>query len=172
MKPKKPKKNVQKSDVQMNKTEHIKKAAVLEALRKSLGVVTDACEQAKIGRTTFYGWLKNDPEFADEVKNIDDVAKDFIESKMYELMNGVKVKGKKGVYKIPPNPTAVIHGAKTKCRDRGWGERTELTGPNGQPLYPNDKMTPEQVKECAKEVLATHKVPLVKPRAPKGAGNE
>ena len=47
----------------MNKTEQHKKA-VIEALEKSLGVVTTACKQVGIGRTQFYEWLK-DPEFVE-----------------------------------------------------------------------------------------------------------
>ena len=41
----------------MNKTEHHKKA-ILEALEKSLGVVTTACKKVGIGRTTFYEWMR------------------------------------------------------------------------------------------------------------------
>ena len=44
----------------MNKTEHIKKKAIIEALIKSLGVVSTACKIVGIGRTTFYDWLKDD----------------------------------------------------------------------------------------------------------------
>ena len=43
----------------MNKTEQHKKA-IIEALEKSLGVVTTACKNVGIGRTQFYNWLKND----------------------------------------------------------------------------------------------------------------
>ena len=39
----------------MNKTEHHKKA-LLEALKKSLGIVTNACERVDVGRTTYYEW--------------------------------------------------------------------------------------------------------------------
>ena len=47
----------------MNKTEQHKKA-IIEALEKSLGVVTTACKKVGIGRTQFYNWLKEDYEFA------------------------------------------------------------------------------------------------------------
>ena len=57
----------------MNSTEH-KKKAILEALEKSLGVVTTACKNVGIGRTTYYQWLKDDEEFATQVKDIDEVA--------------------------------------------------------------------------------------------------
>ena len=43
----------------MNKSEHIKKALV-DALEKSLGVVTTACKQVGIGRTTFYNYYNED----------------------------------------------------------------------------------------------------------------
>ena len=39
-----------------------KKAAVLAAFKKCASV-TRACEIADIARATFYGWLKDDPEF-------------------------------------------------------------------------------------------------------------
>ena len=52
----------------MNKTEQHKKA-IIAALEKSLGVVTEACRTVGVGRTTFYGWLKDDKEFAAQVKD-------------------------------------------------------------------------------------------------------
>ena len=55
-----------------NTTEQHKKA-VLEALEKSLGVVTTACRVVGIGRTTFYEWMQKDPEFAKSVKDIEGV---------------------------------------------------------------------------------------------------
>ena len=45
----------------MNKTEQHKKA-IIDALEKSLGVVTTACKNVGIGRTTFYEWMKDDQE--------------------------------------------------------------------------------------------------------------
>ena len=40
----------------MNTTEHNKKL-MLEALEASLGVVTQACRKAGVGRTQFYNWI-------------------------------------------------------------------------------------------------------------------
>ena len=67
----------------MNKTEHHKKA-ILEALEQSLGVVTSACKKIGIGRTTFYGWLKEDPEFKKQVDDISNIALDFAESQLHQ----------------------------------------------------------------------------------------
>ena len=67
----------------MNKTEHIKKKAIIEALIKSLGVVSTACKIVGIGRTTFYDWLKDDKDFKKEVEDIQNVALDFAESELF-----------------------------------------------------------------------------------------
>ena len=67
----------------MNKTEHTKKA-ILEALEKSLGIVTTACKSVGIGRTTFYGWLKDDEEFKKQVEDINNIALDYAESQLHK----------------------------------------------------------------------------------------
>jgi hypothetical protein len=65
----------------MDKTEQHKKA-MLEALEKSLGVVTTACKSVGIGRTTHYMWLDEDPEYRRNVESISDIAVDFAESSL------------------------------------------------------------------------------------------
>ena len=95
----------------MNKTEQHKKA-ILEALEKNLGIVTTACKQVGIGRTTFYDWLKEDEDFKKKVDEINNVALDFTESKLFKLIEG-------------ENPTAVIFHLKTKGKKRGYVERIE-----------------------------------------------
>ena len=87
----------------MNKTEQHKKA-VLEALEKSLGVVTTACKIAGVGRTQFYQWLKDDPEFSRQVEDVANITLDFAESQLHkQIKDGsvpatifyLKTKGKK-----------------------------------------------------------------------------
>lgn len=94
-----------------NKIEHTKKA-ILEALEKSLGIVTTACRIAGVSRTTFYQYLKDDPEFAKAVKDIEDVTLDFAESQLHKQI-------KEG------NTPATIFYLKTKGKRRGFVERTE-----------------------------------------------
>ena len=95
----------------MDKTEQHKKA-MLEALEKSLGVVTSACKQVGIGRTTFYEWLKSDEQFARDVKDIENIALDFAESQLHhQIKDG--------------NTTATIFYLKTKGKNRGYVERQE-----------------------------------------------
>jgi len=103
----------------MDKTEQHKKA-IIEALEKSLGVVTTACKTVGIGRTTFYGWLQDDAEFAKEVDDIQNITLDFAESQLHKQI-------KDG------NTTATIFYLKTKGKKRGYIERQEITGADGMP---------------------------------------
>tara|TARA_B110000908_G_scaffold74050_1_gene89212 strand:- start:133 stop:486 length:354 start_codon:yes stop_codon:yes gene_type:complete len=103
----------------MNKTEQHKKA-IIEALEKSLGVVTTACKIVGIGRTTFYGWMKEDEVFAERVEDIQNIALDFVESKLFENIKDGKT-------------SEMIFYLKTKGKNRGYVERQEITGADGMP---------------------------------------
>lgn len=95
-----------------NKKQQTKRALV-EALTQTLGVVTSACKSVGIDRTTFYKYLNEDEVFANEVKDIQEVAVDFAESKLHE-----QIKEK--------NTTATIFYLKTKGKHRGYIERQEI----------------------------------------------
>ena len=101
--------------------QHIKKEAFLEALEKSMGIVSQATKKVGIDRTTPYRWMKEDSEFEDKVIEIQNVVGDFAETKLYELVND-------GV------PSAVIFLCKTKFKNRGYVERQEITGMDGKNL--------------------------------------
>ena len=47
----------------MNKNEHLKKAQLLKALEKSLGIVSTACKSVGISRTTYYKYYNEDKDF-------------------------------------------------------------------------------------------------------------
>ena len=96
----------------MSKTD-IKKDAVVEALEKSLGVITTACRVVGINRTTFYRWLNEDKEFRSRVEDIENVAIDFAESKLHEQI-------------ADNNTSATIFYLKTKGRKRGYIETQEI----------------------------------------------
>ena len=68
----------------MDKSRHIKKESLLKALEKSLGVVTVACKKTDTPRSTYYKWLKEDAEFREQVKQIENVALDFAESQLHQ----------------------------------------------------------------------------------------
>ena len=99
------------------------KKALLEALEKSLGVVTTACKSVGIERTTYYRYLNDDPAFAEAVKDIENVALDFAESQLHKQIQKGEV-------------SSTIFYLKTKGKGRGYIERTqqEVTGSNGGPI--------------------------------------
>jgi hypothetical protein len=102
----------------MDKTEQHKKA-MLDALEKSLGVVTAACKSVGIGRTTHYLWMQEDPEYKKAVDDLSDVAIDFAESQLHKQI-------KDG------NSTATIFYLKTKGKKRGYVERQEIEATGGK----------------------------------------
>jgi hypothetical protein len=97
----------------MDKSRHIKKESILEALEKSLGVVTVACKQADVPRSTYYKWLNEDEDFAKSVKDIENIALDFGESQLHKQIGD-------------GNTSATIFFLKTKGKKRGYVERSEL----------------------------------------------
>ncbi len=110
----------------MTTKSNITKKALLKALEKSLGVVTVACKNVGIDRSTFYKWVKEDKEFARRVEEIENVSLDFVESKLFNLIS-------------EGNPAATIFYLKTKGKKRGYVERQEITGADGRDIKINFK---------------------------------
>lgn len=98
-----------------------KKNAMLQALEKSLGVVTTAARVVGIERTTHYNWMNTDEEYKEAVLSLDDVALDFAESKLHSMINN-------------EDTAATIFYLKTKGKKRGYIERQEFTGSEGAPI--------------------------------------
>ena len=103
------------NEIQQNPT--FKKSAMLEALKKHLNIVTTACKDVGIDRSTHYEWLKNDPDYKAKVEALDDVVLDFAESKLHQSINN-------------GSDTATIFFLKTKGKKRGYVEKQEITQTN------------------------------------------
>ena len=110
-----------KMDNQPNKTQHNKKA-LIDALEKSLGVVTSACKSVGLNRSTYYDYYNSDPEFKKSVDELSNIALDFAESNLHKQI-------KDG------NTSATIFYLKTKGKKRGYVERQEITGVEGTKLF-------------------------------------
>ncbi len=63
-----------------------KKALMIELLKKSLGVVSLAAEQAGIGRRTHYNWIHTDELYKAAVQSINETTLDMAESKLFEYI--------------------------------------------------------------------------------------
>ena len=92
----------------------ILKKKLVKALEKSLGVVTTACKNVDVARSTFYDWYNDDEAFRKEVDGIGEIAVDFAESQLHKQIQG-------------GNPTSTIFYLKTKGKKRGYIEKTELS---------------------------------------------
>jgi len=86
---------------------------MIEALEKSLGVVTTAAKAVGIDRSTHYDWYNNDPEYRAAVDSISDIALDFAESQLHKQIQEGEV-------------SSTIFYLKTKGKKRGYVERTEV----------------------------------------------
>lgn len=100
----------------------IQKRAMIEALEKALGVVTTACKSVGISRSTHYLWMENDSEYQKLVIDLQDVALDFAESRLFKSIEA-------------GSDTATIFYLKTKGKRRGYVERQEITGANGKKVF-------------------------------------
>jgi hypothetical protein len=115
----------------MNKQNITLKKAMLEALEKTLGIVTTAAKLAGIERNTHYTWLKEDEQYKESVEAITDMAIDFAESQLNILMQGashevVTNRGDIVEIKDAPNPSSIIFYLKTKGKKRGYVEKQEV----------------------------------------------
>ncbi len=95
-----------------NKIQQNKKL-LLKALEKSMGIVSKACEIAKLDRSTFYKYYNDDEQFKNDVDNMQEYVLDFAESKLLE-----NIKDKK--------ETSIIFYLKTKGRKRGYVEKQDV----------------------------------------------
>lgn len=100
------------------------KKRVLEALEEAHGIVSIACKNAGIGRTSFYNWKNDDSEFAAAVEEVNESAIDHVEGKLFNRIDD-------------KDTTAIIFFLKTRAKKRGYVERQEHTGPDGESLFIN-----------------------------------
>jgi cell division protein FtsI/penicillin-binding protein 2 len=94
------------------KSTKIRQNKLIEALEKSLGVVTTACKSLNMPRDTFYDWYNKDESFKKRVDDIENIALDFAESQLHKQIKEGEV-------------SATIFYLKTKGKRRGYIERTE-----------------------------------------------
>lgn len=95
-----------------NKKDTLKKN-LLKALENTYGIVTDACKQANISRSTYYKYYKQDKQFKADVDDINNTAIDFVESQLFKLIG-------------EGNITGIIFFLKTRGKARGYSEKFEV----------------------------------------------
>lgn len=91
----------------------IHKKAMIEALEKSLGIVTTACKAVGIARQTHYEWYNEDEAYKASVDAVGDMVIDFVESQLHKQIQQGEV-------------ASTIFFLKCRGKKRGYIERTEL----------------------------------------------
>ena len=120
----------------------IHKKEMLKALEVSLGVVTAACEAVGIARETHYRWMREDEEYKKAVEDLDGVALDVAESKLFEAISS-------------GNIVAIIFFLKTRGKVRGYIEKSELTVSKGKPDLSG--LSDKEVLEMARDLFDEEK---------------
>lgn len=95
-----------------NTTQHKKK--LLEALERSLGIVTPACKEVGISRNTFYTYYREDEVFKAAVDDINEITLDFAEN---QLLKKIKEGSER----------SILFYMKYKARKRGYSDSIDIT---------------------------------------------
>lgn len=120
------------------KSNILKKEVFLNKFESSLGNISLSCDEAKINRSTYYDWLEKDEVFKQKVESINEKSIDFVESALFkQIRDG--------------NTTATIFFLKTKGKNRGYVERQEITGKDGQPFQERE-LTMKEAIDFVKKV--------------------
>lgn len=104
--------NVKIEETQWDITRRTNKERFLEELAsdEARGVIYIAAERSRVGLTTIYDYMKQDKDFADQIRATRvAVGGAFVESKLFERIAGVQVQSKDGetVYTTPPSVQAI-----------------------------------------------------------------
>ena len=111
-----------------------------------MGNKTEISESLGIARKTLYEWIDKDDDLNEAIKAQEEANIDFTESKLFERINGyehddVHISNFQGtitqtelIKHYPPDPTSIIFFLKTRAKHRGYIERQEITGKDGEPL--------------------------------------
>lgn len=116
------------------------KKKLLEALANTSAIVSSACKQAGVSRMTYYRWYNEDTDFKEKADDIKELQKDFAESLILKKM-------KEG------DTSMIIFYAKTQMKDRGYTERNEITGKDGEDLIKSKEIDLSELSDAEREVL-------------------
>lgn len=107
-----------------------KKKKFLIEYEKESWHISKACENTGISRGTFYHWVNNDKEFAEAYNEVKEKDLDDTELQLKKLEQ-------------EGNVTAIIFKLKTQGKSRGYVERQELTGADGDKFQTGIVILPE-----------------------------
>jgi len=98
----------------MKQNPELHKKKLIEALEKSLGIVTPACKEVGVSRETFYRYYREDEQFKKEVDDINEITLDFAEN---QLLKKIKEGSER----------SILFYMKYKARKRGYTDSLDIT---------------------------------------------
>jgi ACT domain-containing protein len=98
----------------MKHNPELHKKKLLEALERSLGIVTPACKEVGISRNQFYHYYNTDPEFKAAVDDINEITLDFAEN---QLLKKIKEGSER----------SILFYMRYKARRRGYTDSVDIT---------------------------------------------
>lgn len=132
----------EKFDQTMSEKIAREKEALLTALAANSGIVASACRAANVSRMTYYRYYNEDPDFKEKADDVKELQKDFAESLILKKM-------KEG------DTTMIIFYAKTQMKDRGYVERKEIVGKDGDDLIHKREVDLSKLSEEQRQALLT-----------------
>lgn len=115
------------------------KRQFITAIKNQHGLLTLACKELNIDYNTYRKWYKEDPEFHEQVNTAltqaNEKTTDMAEGKLFQAIDRGEM-------------TGIIFYLKTKGKKRGYIERQEITGKDGETLFGKD-----EVSKIAKELI-------------------
>ena len=114
-------------------------AQFYECLRLSSGMISTAAKKFGINRQTVFNRMHEDPDFAQGIEDVKESVKDFGEAALL-------TKIKEG------DTSAIIFFAKTQLKDRGYCERVEISGKDGEAIETNNRNTTTVVNMTLDEI--------------------
>ena len=113
------------------------KKLFIKALVEHRGIVTKACKATGISRTQVYKWRNDDPTFVDQINEVQEIVLDFAEDKLFEHIDN-------------DNVATLLFFLKCRGKERGYVERQEITGKDGEEL-PTIQVIQTNVKPLSTE---------------------
>jgi hypothetical protein len=103
-------------------TLNISEEKAIKSVSGSRGLITSIAKKLGCSRPTVYSLMERYPAFKQAVADEREVQTDHVESKLFEQID-------------QGNITAIIFYLKTQAKNRGYIERQEVTGADGEPLF-------------------------------------
>lgn len=129
-----PKTNTNPTPAKAQPRTTLKKREFIEAMKLNAGLITQSCEVVGLSRSTVYDWRDKDPVFEEALQEIQEANIDFVEGKMFELINGVTQEsealkdhnGEPIVYQKAPDGKMIQFYLDRKARHRGYTEKKDI----------------------------------------------